>query len=193
MKREDTNIWKIAFFSFLGFIIAMILVGMTILYFVLQPVEIEERQAHIQEDIDGATFTVSTTKEDVNYWIQKEVKETMGEELSIYLADLIFFETSINVLGMNVPIEMVFAPNVTEEGNLVLYEHSFRVGVLQLSSERVLQLMQTSVDFPDWMEVIPPERKIFLNIRDGISDEMQVKVQKFDLDENEIVLEVTIK
>ncbi|WP_143522520.1 DUF2140 family protein, partial [Pseudomonas sp. 2822-17] len=83
--------------------------------------------------------------------MEKEVQD----RIQIYLDDYVYFKMDLNIFGFDVPLEMLFVPEVTEEGNLRLLEHTFNVGNLTISSERVFHLIALTADLPDWIRVYP--------------------------------------
>ncbi|WP_096188219.1 YpmS family protein [Evansella halocellulosilytica] len=193
MNVRNWNHWKIAFFSLISLIFLVITIGIIWLNQALNIDEYERRDIPLSEDAEGSVFHINTEKEDVNYWLQQQLEEETENEFNLFLDDDVYFQTTINVYNMNIPIEMALTPAVTEAGNIELEEQYFRAGALELPSEHIFRILQSTVDFPEWIEVHPSERKLYINVRDEISENVQIKVQTFDLEENRIEIEVVLQ
>lgn len=187
------NRWKVSFFLLAGVVLAVIA------YLVIligtpsesEPIPKAKELAH-----ESHRLTVSTTKEDfegiANTFIHKAMKEepipvTMNVEEDIILS------SELIVFSYKLPVKMHFDPIVQEDGNLLLKQSSLEVGLLNLPPSTVLKVLKDSVDLPSWMIVRPKEEEIFIDLSDlPISGDLQVKAQKFNLEEEEILLEIII-
>lgn len=188
------NKWKAAFFILAGLIIIFLITGIGWVNNTFPDPEEGERgfEAYEFEDREGASFTVNTTREDLNYWLQQELaKEEDSDKYELYIEDAVYMETTVQAFGVTIPIEMVLSPHVTEEGNLELREESFRVGNINLPSSRVFQLISATVDLPDWIYVVPEESLFYVNVREGVSEDMVLQIQSFDLENNDIEIHIT--
>ena len=195
MKSTQKNPWKIAFFTFFTVIILIIIGIVFWLNSILNPSEsVHQRPPSTEQTEEGAEFTVITTKEDVNYWMERELKKETGNggDYALFLDDYVYFQTEVRALGFNVPVEMVFEPRVTDEGNVELLERSFSLGGLNLPSSTVLQLIESGVDLPEWIYIYPAEGMLYLNLQEVVTEEVKIKVQSFDLKENEIKILLTV-
>ncbi|SDY45884.1 Uncharacterized protein YpmS [Evansella caseinilytica] len=195
MSTKLSNPWKTAFIILSILIAAMLFSAFIALNQIFSNGTFQEPPSSFPV-MEGAEFTVTTTKDDVNYWLEKELgKEQAGTELGyrLFLDDYIYFQTSLHVLGFEVPLEMVLEPAVTAEGNIELIERSFSVGSFELSSGQVFQLISIIPGLPDWIYILPDERKFYIDLQNGISEEVQLKVTEFDLQVNNIQLLLTLK
>ncbi|MBU9712652.1 YpmS family protein [Evansella tamaricis] len=192
MITNEINKWKVAFISLLG------LIGLSAILLFSWVILLSTTDYHIPQNIDsnmdGARFTVTTSKDDINLWIERELeKDGMGSEFRLYLQDHVYFQTIINAFGHQVPLEIVLHPHVTENGNLELLERSFSIGNLVLPSETVFRILAATVTLPDWIYIIPQEGKLYLNLVDGISDEIAITIQQLDLEKDLIEIELIFK
>ncbi|WP_280768647.1 YpmS family protein [Salipaludibacillus daqingensis] len=187
------NKWKIAFITLLLSIITLIIFGAVWFTQTFSEPTNEEFPTVTPEASEGASFTITTTKEDLNSWLQQELsKEPDAEMYDLYIDDAVYMETRIEALGLSVPIKMKLTPAVTEEGNLELIEENFQVGNLSLPSERVFQLIGATVDLPEWIYVLSEESKFYVDIREGVSEEVDINIKSFDLENDDIELRMTV-
>ncbi|MDG5786405.1 YpmS family protein [Evansella sp. AB-P1] len=194
MERKNRNLWKILFLS-LCFILVICIVGILIFInsFLTSSNDLE-RIPPTDFSSGGAEFTISTTKEDINYWLNKELEKEQGgvNSYELYLEDYVYFQTVLSAFGMNIPLEMRLEPVITEDGNIELIERSFQVGRFNVPAESVFNIIEATVDLPDWIYIYPRDRRLYLDIRNGISNEFEIKVSKFDLIDNQIEIKLLI-
>ena len=88
---------------------------------------------------------------------------------------------------------MHFDPIVREDGNLILKQSSVEIGKLNIPPSTVLKLLKDSMKLPPWMIVRPKEEELFIDFGAlPISGDLDVKAKEFNLDKDEIILEITI-
>ncbi|MCR6110231.1 YpmS family protein [Bacillus sp. A301a_S52] len=185
------NKWKIAFFILTATVILVIMSTVGWLYFGLPNLATNDFAPPKISNKDGASFSVETSREDLNFWLQNELNnEEEAEFYSIYIDDAVYFEATVDAFGITLPIYMVLSPHVTEEGNVELLEESFSVGNISLPSTRVFELIESRTDLPEWISVIPNEQKLYVNVREGISEDVEIKVTSFDLSLNDIRFDI---
>ncbi|PRO64984.1 YpmS family protein [Alkalicoccus urumqiensis] len=188
------NKWKAAFFIL---IILMILAAAGV-WFALQQAfsPSEEAEPFIppeaeEADTDSApSFIVETTPQDADQWLQREL-EGEQDNVSIYIDDFVYVETSIQALGLEVPIEIRFIPEPAEGGNLWLREDGFQAGPLSLPAREVFLLMQDVVELPPWMELVPDEESIYADLEQLDTGNFQIDVEEVNLQEETIRLRMT--
>lgn len=186
------NKWKVSFIMLLSSLVVFLVVGIVWFTQTFSELANEEFTKPSSESRDGASFTITTTKEDLNSWLQQELsKEEDAEMYDLYIDDAVYMETRVEAFGLLIPIEMKLSPHVTEEGNLELVEEHFQVGNFSLPSERVFQLIEATVDLPEWIYVLAEDRKFYVDVREGVSDEIDINIHSFDLENNNIELIIT--
>jgi len=186
------NKWKVLFIMLLSSLVVFLVVGIVWFTQTFSELANEEFTKPSSESRDGASFTITTTKEDLNSWLQQELsKEEDAEMYDLYIDDAVYMETRVEAFGLLIPIEMKLSPHVTEEGNLELVEEHFQVGNFSLPSERVFQLIEATVDLPEWIYVLAEDRKFYVDVREGVSDEIDINIHSFDLENNNIELIIT--
>ena len=107
--------------------------------------------------------------------------------------DDIILLSELTVFSYTLPVTMHFDPVVREDGNLMLKQSKVEIGKLNIQPATVLKILKDSVDLPPWMIVRPKEEELFIDLRAlPISGDLQVRAKEFNLDKDEIILEITI-
>ncbi|ADH99990.1 YpmS family protein [Salisediminibacterium selenitireducens] len=192
MEKKTINLWK---WAFLILCLALVLTfaGMTLVYlYAVSGSDREEWESPVYEDSDGAVFEISTTKDDINLWIEQEMRAEGEENFQLYLDDYMYVETTVDVFGLQVPVDLRLIPEVTEDGNLVLIEDRFRIAGFSLPSEQVFRLIRATADLPDWIDVIPESSEFYIDLREAASDGgVDLRIVEFDLAEERLLFEAT--
>lgn len=185
------NIWKTAFFVLLALII---ITTAGIWIWVQQALNVEESESFTapeMQEAEGPSVLVSATREDANAWLQRELEDEQTEDFNLYIEDAVYFETSISAFGLNIPLEVDFQPEVSEDGNIWLREDGFRLGVIELPADQIFQLIGDNIDLPEWISVAPDETSLYLNLRELDTEEFVIEAQTVDLEDNDIEFRIT--
>lgn len=188
------NRWKAAFLTLSGVVVAgvagiIFLVGST---GSSQPLP----SATVLEEGDANTLTVRTTKKDfegiANTYIRDAVK---GEQFPVEMKveEDVILSSELTVFSFKLPVVMHFDPIVQEDGNLILKQSSMELGQLNIPPSAVLKILRDSVKLPSFMIVRPKEEEIFIDLsKVPVAKNVSVRAKSFNLDEDEILLEVSI-
>ncbi|MBO1912011.1 YpmS family protein, partial [Microvirga sp. 3-52] len=148
------------------------------------------------DTIKAANYlTVRATKKDfegiANTYIQKAInKEPLP--VTMLVEDDIILLSELTVFSYTLPVKMHFDPIVREDGNLTLKQSKLEIGKLNIQPATVLKILKDSVDLPPWMVVRPKEEELFIDLRAlPISGDLEVRAKEFNLDKDEIILEIT--
>lgn len=187
------NRWKIGFFALAG-LVAAALAYIIILFGIHAESDPVPKSG---EPILAANhLTVKATKEDfegiANTYIQKAMnKEPLPVRLEV--AEDITLSSELTVFSYTVPVIMHFDPVVLDDGNLMLKQSTVEIGNLNLPPATILKVLKDSIELPPWMIVRPKEEEVFIDLNAlPISGDIQVKAKEFNLDKDEIILEITI-
>ncbi|MDQ0254216.1 uncharacterized protein YpmS [Evansella vedderi] len=186
------NIWKIAFITLFSILLLLISAGYIFLYNLSNTGELFESPPE-RVNLTGPKFNVTTTKGDLNLWLEREMqKEQTGNDVpfQLYLDSYVHFKTVLPIFGLTIPLEMTLEPYVSEGGNLELYERSFQISDFSLPSQRIFQLIQTTVELPPWIYIYPDEQKFYLDLG-GISEDIQIYIKSFNLEEDDLQFIIT--
>ncbi len=129
--------------------------------------------------------TISTTREQLNDTVASYLKEyqTKKTSYSVYAtSSAIMFEGTYTFLGYEVPLYIYFQPSRLESGAIQLKITSYSVGNLTLPESEVLKYLKSSINLPDFVEVLPKESVININIQDIKNDaDIFLKATRIDL------------
>lgn len=187
------NRWKVSFFLLAGVILAAI-----VYLFILigSAVESEPLPKAKESKESSYTLTVSSTKEDFEGIANTVLQRAMKKEplpVTIRVEEDIILSSELTVFSYTLPVTMHFNPIVQEDGNLLLKQSSLELGALNLPPSTVLKVLRDSVKLPEWMIVRAKEEEIFIDLsRMAISGDLQVKAKEFNLEKDEILLEIII-
>lgn len=187
------NRWKISFFLLAGVIAAAIVYVFMLIGSVEEsgPIPQAKNQAS-----GGHALLVSASKEGFEGIANTFLQRAMEKEplpVTIAIEDDIILASELTVFSYSVPVTMHFNPVVQEDGNLLLKQSSLELGALNLPPSTVLKVLRDSVELPEWMVVRAKEEEIFIDLSDlPISGDIQVKAKEFNLEKDEILLEITI-
>ncbi len=188
------NRWKVSFFLLAGVVIAAI-----VYLFILIGATAESEPIPKAKEFAGLnnSLTVSATKDDFEGIANTFIHKAMKEEplpVTMQVEDDIVLSSELIVFSYKLPVTMHFNPIVQEDGNLLLKQSSLEVGLLNLPPSTVLKVLKDSVDLPPWMIVRPKEEEIFIDLSDlPISGDLKVKAKQFNLEKDEILLEIMIR
>ncbi|GAE25883.1 hypothetical protein JCM9140_1904 [Halalkalibacter wakoensis JCM 9140] len=196
MRRVNQG-WKIAFFALLGFIAVCSIIAL-ILFQRYFP-EVDERHFEpTQPTGEEATFLIQTDKSKINALIATRIQEqeTDMPYMVELMNDSVQFRSAIRIVGQEIPVTINFIPLVSPNGDLLLEVQTFSVGILQLPVEQILQLLPTWVELAEWIVPYPSERAVEVKITEiqvDESDTMQFRFLTFDLEQDNIELELIFK
>ncbi|MEX2416294.1 MAG: YpmS family protein [Paenibacillaceae bacterium] len=141
-----------------------------------------------------ARFQVTTQRDElekaINTYLHKHV-QTKGLSFSVTLNTDLQFHGDVRIFGLKVPVSVGFDPILQSNGDLVLEQQYFQVGALSLPASVVLEYINRSYTFPEWIILQPVQRKVYLATTTMSSDsEINIHVQKFDLNKDELQFDV---
>lgn len=187
------NRWKVSFFLLAGVVLAVIVYLIVLIGTPTQSEPIPKAKEHAKVN---NSLTVSATKEDFEGIANTFIRKAMKEEplpVTMQVGDDITLSSELIVFSYKLPVKMHFDPIVQEDGNLLLKQSSLEIGLLNLPPSTVLKVLKDSVELPQWMIVRPKEEEIFIDLSDlPISGDLQVKAKQFNLEAEEILLEIMI-
>jgi uncharacterized protein YpmS len=187
------NLWKIAFFGLAGMVIASIVY----LFILLGVTDDSAPIPKADNTIQSANYlTVRATKKDFEGIANTYIRKAINKEplpLTMMVEDNIILLSELTVFSYKLPVKMYFDPVVREDGNLTLKQSKLEIGKYNIQPATVLKILKDSVDLPPWMIVRPKEEEVFIDLSAlPISGDLQVRAKEFNLDKDEIILEITI-
>ncbi|HEX6922974.1 MAG TPA: YpmS family protein [Bacillales bacterium] len=186
--------WKIAFFSLLSVFLAFVVTLIGLYNYYLPSVEESDFSIDTEISSDDPIFTVSTTKQQLQSLVNRKIKQYNKMDSIKYkllIKDDMILKGAITILGNNIGFEMKFTPKVVDNGNLILQEHSIRLGLLNLPVGRVMGYIKKSTDLPEWVKILPEKQKVYIDLKAiHIEDQFYLKARQFDLEHNKIKFSV---
>ncbi|MEX1031291.1 MAG: YpmS family protein [Paenibacillaceae bacterium] len=148
----------------------------------------------LENNKNTARFQVTTQKDELEKVINKYLHENVDSDGLSYTVSLdndLQFHGDVRILGIKVPISIAFEPILQANGDLVLKQQYFQVGALSLPASIVLEYLNRSYTFPEWIVLQPVQKKIYLSTTNMSSDSgVRIHVQKFDLNKDEFKFDV---
>lgn len=186
------NKWKIAFFIL---IVALILGAVWLVNMIStesKSYELAERAAATS----GGELRVQTTKSDFEALANKYIQEAVENQpipLELTVDNQIALVSELTVFTLTIPVQMYFDPIVQEDGNIQLKQDKVDIGQLSIPPEQVLKLLRDSIALPTWMVVSPADESVFIDLGGlPIDGDFDIRAEKIDLENDEIILSVTV-
>lgn len=187
------NRWKVSFFVLAGLIAAALVYVIILIGTPSDSAPLPNAKKSISSNNH---LTVNATKEDFEGIANTYIRRAMNNEplpVILEVGDDIILSSELTVFSYTLPVIMHFDPIVREDGNLILKQSSVEVGRLNIPPSTVLKLLKDSVKLPPWMVVRPKEEELFIDLGAlPISDDLEVRAKEFNLDKDEIILDITI-
>jgi uncharacterized protein YpmS len=183
------NVWKAAFFGLLGLILVVIAGGWI---WINQSLNSSEEESFVPPEHERTAqgqpeFLVSSTREDANAWLQRELEEEENmDDFDLIIDDAVYFQSEISAFGFDIPVEVRFNPEVAEDGNVWLREDGFQVGFVELPAEQIFNLIGDRLELPEWISVVPEESSLYLDMREMDTEDYIIEAETLDLEENDI-------
>ncbi|GIN70132.1 hypothetical protein J14TS2_06070 [Bacillus sp. J14TS2] len=191
MKKK--NIWKVLFFALLAINILFFFVIGIFLFLAGEEQPIPESQADSKQ---MSEFLIQTNKDDlnelINYYIEKE--NLNGPiDYSVVLSDVVELNGELNVFTSTLQLKMTFEAKALENGDLLLEQKSLSLGGIRLPVSEVLKIIRSAYKLPEWVIIQPNDKQIYVSLQSmRLNNDIQVRAEKFDLTENEIVMKMLV-
>jgi len=198
MKSEQKEMkidWRKRFFLLCG-INALILILLAI--YLYSP--IPSKQFEIKQDQwnkkTGSEFLIRTSKQNlndlVNAYLDKLLTNT-EEDFTVLLEEDVQLYGELPFFSTTVPLQVHFDPVVQPNGDIALKQKSIAVGLLELPNQKVMQYIDRYLPTPEWVIVDPKEEEIYVKITEmNIKSNLEVKVEQFDLESNNIAIRLQV-
>jgi uncharacterized protein YpmS len=186
------NGWKVAFLLLIAIIITTVVVFVIWITSPSEKTIIPEPQA----TSEGNELTVKTTKKDFEGIANSYIREAINiQPMPVVLSveEQILLTTELTIFSTKLPVIMKFDPVVEPDGNLRLVQTGVEVGPLEIDPKYVLNLLKDSVELPKWMIVRPEEEDVYIDLsRIPMKSNVKVKAKEFNLEKDEITLEILV-
>jgi uncharacterized protein YpmS len=150
--------------------------------------------SRIENNKSSAHFQVTTQKSELEKVINKYLHDNVdsdGLTYSISLDTDVQFHGDIKIMGLKVPIIIGFDPIQQDNGDLILKQQYFQLGAISLPATVVLEYVNRSYSFPEWIVLQPIKKSIYLSTTNMSNDNRtRIHVQEFSIDNDEFKFDV---
>lgn len=158
-----------------------------------KPYEVIEEQWNQK---DGTEFVIRTSKENlndlINAYLDKLLTNT-NQDFTVLLEEDVQLYGELPFFSSTVPLLIHFDPIVQSNGDIALKQKSISVGLLQLPNKKIMQYVDQHLPTPEWVIINPQEEEIYVKITEmDIRSNLEVKVEQFDLEKNNIAIRLKV-
>jgi uncharacterized protein YpmS len=195
MIMDKEKRWKAAFIILLLSVISIVIISVLAFFYYFPSVTQTDEINQHRPIKDGAEFTLTTNKEELNLlihrYLQRKAPTHKRMDYEVYLEESIMLEGIVSVWDRNISFTMSFEPKVLENGDLLLKQKEFQVGRLHVPVDRLLQLIRNTYTFPEWVTIQPDRHSIYLALSEvNPNSEFRIRAKTFDLDKDLIEFRV---
>ncbi|MCZ0702525.1 uncharacterized protein YpmS [Natronobacillus azotifigens] len=188
-KPKKKRNWRLLFLSLLGINI-FILIVIFILIFSPTPNQREIPDPNFTQDDPGAEFTIQSTKQDLNDLINNYLDQILvadNARFNVHIDEDVHLIGALTAFNTEIPLSIRMDPVVQPNGDLILKQTEMSLGLLHLPRNRIIHYVGMQVDTPDWLYFDSENEQIYLAISQvEIQDNMRIRVQELDLDNDSI-------
>lgn len=193
-KRQKIN-WKKRFIVLCAINGIVILLLMFYLYSPIptKSFEVKQKQWNNKE---GTEFVIRTSKQNlndlINAYLDKLLTDT-NQDFTVLLDEDVQLYGELPFFSSTVPLLIHFEPIVQSNGDIALKQKSISVGLLQLPNKKIMQYIDRYLPTPEWVVINPKEEEIYVKITEmDIKSNLEVKVEQFDLEKNNIAIRLQV-
>lgn len=189
--KKSYNRWKIAFFLLLVPVIVVLFIIASLLFSFFSYNSFEHDVHRMEQKKTATYFTIKTTKSELNDFFSKKLTGNYSIRLE---NDYGILSTSVSILSINIPTELIFIPEKKENGNLRLKIHDIKLAGFRLPEEQVLHYIKETIQFPNFVEIDPVNQLINIFVTEvQVAEGLFLYVDEFNLMEDEIVFTLISK
>lgn len=194
-KQTKKINWRKRFFLLGGINLLILLLLAIYLYSPIPAKQFETKQKQWNSK-SGSEFLIRTSKQNlndlVNAYLDKLLTNT-EQDFTLLLEEDVQLYGELPFFSSTVPLLIHFDPEVQSNGDIVLKQKSIAVGLLQLPNKKVMQYVDQYLPTPDWVVINPKEEEIYVKITEmDIKSNLEVKVEQFDLESNNIAIRLQV-
>ncbi|MFA9459107.1 YpmS family protein [Halalkalibacter sp. AB-rgal2] len=184
--------WKTAFFILLsikGILFILFVILILRLFPTAEGELFESQPIHTDESL----FTIETDKQRFNQFIGQLLAETESEVPYVieFGESNLQLRTRFDVMGQEIPLVVYFNPEVEPNGDLLLMVDSFELGLFSLPVDRMLMLLNGTLELEHWIIIYPTEELVDLKVSELPLDEnerMSLRFKTLDMEKDHIIL-----
>ncbi|WAA11065.1 YpmS family protein [Fervidibacillus albus] len=185
MNRMNKWNWKVAFFLLLA--VNLFIVG-TLFVLLFIPKDDTPYSLQDEEGAGEPVFDLHTTKAELNGFINDYLKKKLGDsavEYTVLLTDQVELIGELPVFDQKVQMKLTFVPEALANGDILLTQKSISIGRLNLPVTYVMNVMKKSYQFPEWVEMYPNERVIYIHLTEIGMEDIRLMANTIDLENDD--------
>ncbi|MGA9287382.1 MAG: YpmS family protein [Anaerobacillus sp.] len=189
------NRWKAAFIILFAAVILIFagMIGFYQYYFPESEIAKLSNERSAEESFE-TTFSIQMKKDELNEIINRELEKYSKKQenigYSVNLDELATFQGYVTIFNRKVDFFLKFEPQVQPNGDLLLKEKSFQIGLLALPSDKVLSFIKKQASLPPEITIDSDKGTIYMAVSDlDLKNDMKLKARSFDLPNDEIIFD----
>ncbi|WP_270182433.1 YpmS family protein [Alkalihalobacillus sp. CinArs1] len=189
------NKWRTAFIALASvvLIVIVVLIGSYHYYFPESEFARIPDQTSEEESFE-TTFSIQMKKDQLNEIINNELEKYSEKQenlgYSVNLNELATFQGYLTIFDRKVDFFLKFEPQVQPNGDLLLKEKAFQIGILELPSDKVLSFIKKQASLPPEITIDADEGTIYMAVSDlELKNGMKLRAQSFDLPNDQIIFD----
>lgn len=188
------NRWQTAFVALVSVIIILVVVLVGSYHYYFPESEFARIPDQTTEKPFETTFSIQMKKDQLNEIINRELEEYSKKQenigYSVNLNELATFQGYITIFDRKVDFFLKFEPQVQPNGDLLLKERAFQIGILELPSDKVLSFIKKQASLPPEITIDADEGTIYMAVSDlELKNGMKLRAKSFDLPNDRIVFD----
>ncbi|TKD68686.1 YpmS family protein [Pseudalkalibacillus hwajinpoensis] len=189
------NRWKTAFILLFATVILILagVIGFYQYYFPESEIAKLSNERNKEESFE-TTFSIQMKKDELNETINRELEKYSQKQenigYSVNLNELATFQGYVTIFDRKVDFFLKFEPQVQPNGDLLLKEKSFQIGLLELPSDKVLSFIKKQASLPPEITIDSDKGTIYIAVSDlELKNDMKLKARSFDLPNDKIIFD----
>ncbi|PSL45159.1 uncharacterized protein YpmS [Salsuginibacillus halophilus] len=182
-RYERKSRWKTAFVS-LAVMNVLIIAGLIGAWMFMMPTvsSVDEPESPAAPE-ESAVLHMQASYAQVN-----DLLARAEEDIDIRLtSDGVELVDTYSILGQDAELRSVLAPEVQEDGNLVLHQQQFSFGPFNLPGAEAFEIIQSQADLPEGVTIRPQAEEVYVHLRElDVTEDFYVLIDEINETEEEI-------
>lgn len=162
-ENRRRNLWKIAFISLIGLLVLLVAGMLLAVSLSSSASKTVDKQSTNSSQPISATINKAQLNQLSNYYLDR-VQKGSTTKYHFEVADEGIVYGSIELLGSKVDYSLTFDPKVMSNGNIELHANKLALGKFPVPISFVLMYVKQNYKLPKWVQLIPKEKTIKLDI-----------------------------
>ncbi|MEB5479092.1 YpmS family protein [Shouchella clausii] len=161
---QTDRFYKVGFFVAAGLFVLLVTVFIVFFIYLFAGSEEGRLPATEQQGTSGDMLSIQLNRDQMNMLLADLTKSGEDVPFAFHLAeDGVYLTGAVDVFIGDVDLSMRFAPEVREDGSLLLKAEHLNAGALQISPAYALRIFSQLADLPEWVTIYPSEESVLLH------------------------------